>query len=73
MFDLQEAASASDMAMDRDDALGRHDARKTLQGPSRAVELSESQKAEQEALKQEAEDLLKHHKELRLRAAGARP
>ena len=61
------------MTTERDDAMGRHDARKTLAGPSREEVLSESQKAEQDALKQEADDLLKMHREARLRAAGARP
>ena len=59
------------MAAERDDAYGRHDARQTLSAPSRKEVLSESQKAEQDALQQEADDLLKMHRDLRLRAAGA--
>ncbi|CAE7652658.1 HCN4 [Symbiodinium sp. CCMP2456] len=63
-----EGESATDVATARDDALGRHDARKTLLGPSRDEVLSESQKAERDALNQEAEEVLKLHRDLRLRA-----
>lgn len=63
-----EGESATDVATARDDAWGRHDARKTLLGPSRDEVLSESQKAERDALNQEAEEVLKLHRDLRLRA-----
>mmetsp|Transcript_13536 Transcript_13536/g.28233 ORF Transcript_13536/g.28233 Transcript_13536/m.28233 type:complete len:140 (-) Transcript_13536:201-620(-) len=67
-----EGTSATDVATERDDALGRHDARKTLLGPSREEVLSESQKAERDALNQEAEEVLKLHRDLRLRAGAAK-
>eukprot|EP00439_Symbiodinium_sp_Y106_P056607 s3127_g7.t4 len=68
----EEGTSATDVATERDDALGRHDARKTLLGPSREEVLSESQKAERDALNQEAEEVLKLHRDLRLRAGAAK-
>ncbi|CAL1170044.1 unnamed protein product [Cladocopium goreaui] len=63
-----DPSTASDLSSQRDNALGRCDAR-VIHRP-REEELSESQKAEREALQKEAEDLIKQHREMRLKASG---
>mmetsp|Transcript_9080 Transcript_9080/g.14723 ORF Transcript_9080/g.14723 Transcript_9080/m.14723 type:complete len:136 (-) Transcript_9080:53-460(-) len=64
-----DPSAASDLSSHRDNALGRCDAR-VIHRP-REEELSESQKAEHEALQKEAEDLIKQHREMRLKTLGS--
>eukprot|EP00434_Breviolum_minutum_P015578 symbB.v1.2.013721.t1/scaffold977.1/size148281/4 len=60
--------SAGDLCSQRDNALGRCDAR-VIHRP-REEELTESQKAEREALQKEADDLIKQHREMRLKTSA---
>ena len=65
---LRKGDSAGDLCSQRDNALGRCDAR-VIHRP-REEELTESQKAEREALQKEADDLIKQHREMRLKTSA---
>ncbi|CAK9064695.1 unnamed protein product [Durusdinium trenchii] len=69
----KQAGEAAELSAQRDDALGRRDARALAVARPVALageQLSEAERAEREALQKEAEDLLKHHREMRLKSSA---
>eukprot|EP00931_Biecheleriopsis_adriatica_P057058 TRINITY_DN33837_c0_g1_i1.p2 TRINITY_DN33837_c0_g1~~TRINITY_DN33837_c0_g1_i1.p2 ORF type:complete len:147 (+),score=41.73 TRINITY_DN33837_c0_g1_i1:39-479(+) len=65
----EPGSAAVGLDLQRDNAMGLHDARKDLV-VAREETLSEAMKEEQEAHKRQAEEILQQHRDMRRRATG---